>query len=116
MAKEKILIVDDDTAINKLIASYLNKEQFTPFSAESGKQALSIIKQENPDLIILDVMLPDTDGPSLSLSIRKISNAPIIFLSCKTQEIDKIIALSAGGSHFHRTTRFRTRTYSRLIT
>lgn len=100
MAKEKILIVDDDTAINKLIASYLNKEQFTPFSAESGKQALSIIKQENPDLIILDVMLPDTDGPSLSLSIRKISNAPIIFLSCKTQEIDKIIALSAGGDDY----------------
>lgn len=100
MSKEKILVVDDERAINKLVCSYLSKEQFQPFPAYTGEEALTLLKKENPDLIILDVMLPDTEGPSLSLEIREFSNAPIIFLSCKTQEIDKIIALSAGGDDY----------------
>ena len=100
MAKEKILVVDDERAINKLVCSYLAKEQFIPLSAYNGEEALYLIEKENPDLIILDVMLPDTEGPDLSLEIRKESDAPIIFLSCKTQEIDKIIALSAGGDDY----------------
>lgn len=100
MAKEKVLVVDDEKAINKLVCSYLIKENFIPLSAYTGEEALNLLKQENPDLIILDVMLPDTEGPALSLEIRKNSNAPIIFLSCKTQEIDKIIALSAGGDDY----------------
>lgn len=100
MAKEKILVVDDEQAINKLICSYLTKEQFTALSAFTGEEALNVLRRENPDLIILDIMLPDTEGTSLSLDIRKISNAPIIFLSAKTQEIDKIIALSAGGDDY----------------
>ncbi len=100
MAKQKIMVVDDDRAINKLVCSYLAKEAYIPLPAYTGEESLAILKKENPDLIILDVMLPDTDGPDLSLAIRKISNAPIIFLSCKTQEIDKIIALSAGGDDY----------------
>ena len=100
MTKEKILVVDDEIAINKLVCSYLSKEQFQPFAAYNGEEALALLKRENPDLIILDVMLPDTERPSLSLEIREFSNAPIIFLSCKTQEIDKIIALSAGGDDY----------------
>ena len=100
MTKEKILVVDDEHAINKLVCSYLTKENFIPMSAYNGEDALFLLKKENPDLIILDVMLPDTEGPALSLEIRKYSNAPIIFLSCKTQEIDKIIALSAGGDDY----------------
>lgn len=100
MAEEKILVVDDDKDINKLISSYLKKENYKAFSAFNGHDALEIIKNENPDLIILDVMLPDSDGTSLCLDIRKMSDAPIIFLSCKTQEIDKIMALSAGGDDY----------------
>jgi DNA-binding response OmpR family regulator len=100
MSQEKILVVDDEQAINKLICSYLSNEQFEPLPAYTGEEGLSILKKENPDLIILDVMLPDTEGPTLSLEIRKFSDAPIIFLSCKTQEIDKIIALSAGGDDY----------------
>lgn len=100
MAKEKILIIDDEKAINKLVSSYLINNQFEPFSAYDGKGGLDLIREENPDLIILDVMLPDIEGPSLCLEIRKISEAPIIFLSCKTQEIDKIIALSSGGDDY----------------
>ncbi|MBR0599350.1 response regulator transcription factor [Sinanaerobacter chloroacetimidivorans] len=100
MAKEKILIIDDEVEITKLVCAYLTKEHFTPIAAHNGKQALALLKKEKPDLIILDIMLPDTEGSSLSLEIRKTSNAPIIFLSCKTQEIDKIIALSAGGDDY----------------
>lgn len=100
MAKEKILIVDDEVEITKLVCAYLTKEHYASIAAHNGKQALALVKKENPDLIILDIMLPDMDGSSLSLEIRKISNAPIIFLSCKSQEIDKIIALSAGGDDY----------------
>lgn len=100
MAKEKILIVDDEVEITKLVCAYLTKEHFTPIAAHTGKQALALLKKEKPDLIILDIMLPDTEGSALSLEIRKISNAPIIFLSCKAQEIDKIIALAAGGDDY----------------
>ncbi|MBQ9708505.1 MAG: response regulator transcription factor [Firmicutes bacterium] len=100
MANEKILVVDDDRAINKLICSYLAKEKFTPIASYDGASAMEAVKWENPDLIILDVMLPDTEGTSLSLEIRKQSNAPILFLSAKSQEIDKIIALSAGGDDY----------------
>ena len=100
MANEKILVVDDDRAINKLVCSYLTKENFVPLSAYNGAETMSAVMNQNPDLIILDVMLPDTEGPALSLEIRKYSNAPILFLSAKTQEIDKIIALSAGGDDY----------------
>ena len=63
MAKEKILVVDDEKAINKLVCSYLTKEQFRPFPAYTGEEALDLLKKENPDLIILDIMLPDTEEP-----------------------------------------------------
>ncbi|MEA4922272.1 MAG: response regulator transcription factor [Eubacteriaceae bacterium] len=100
MANEKILIVDDEKPINKLVSSYITSEHFTALSAFTGREALDMVKSESPDLIILDVMLPDADGTALCLDIRKITDAPIIFLSCKTQEIDKIIALSAGGDDY----------------
>ena len=100
MAKEKILVVDDEAAINKLVCSYLQREQFNAIPAYNGADAMEIVREENPDLIILDIMLTDTEGTSLSLDIRKISNAPIIFLSARTQEIDKLIALSAGGDDY----------------
>jgi len=100
MPSEKILIVDDEKEINDLIKSYITKEGFVAFSAFNGKSALTLIEQENPDLIILDIMLPDIDGTNLSIKIRAYTNAPIIFLSCKSEEIDKIMALSAGGDDY----------------
>lgn len=100
MPNERILIVDDEKEINDLIRSYLTKEGFQPFSAYNGHEAMEQIKKEEMDLIILDVMLPDIEGPSLSLKIRGITNAPIVFLSCKGEEMDKIVALSAGGDDY----------------
>ncbi len=100
MVKEKILIVDDEKPINDLIRSYVEKEGYQAFTAFSGAEAMEKARQETPDLIILDVMLPDTEGTALCMEIRKISQAPILFLSCKSQEIDKIIALSVGGDDY----------------
>lgn len=100
MPREKVLIVDDEREINDLIRSYIIKEGYLAFSAYNGKTALSIIEEEKPDLIILDIMLPDIDGTHLSLQIRGKTNSPILFLSCKGEEIDKIIALSAGGDDY----------------
>lgn len=100
MAGEKILIIDDEKPINDLIRSYLMKEGFIPFSAYTGQEALELIQSEKPDLIILDIMLPDMEGVDLCLEIRKTNNSPILFLSCKSEEIDKIIALSVGGDDY----------------
>lgn len=100
MAREKILIVDDEVAILELIKSYLIEEQFQVLTAHDAKQALMKIKTETPDLILLDIMLPDIDGIELCLEIRKVSNAPLLFVSCKSQEMDKVLALSVGGDDY----------------
>ncbi|MBR0598908.1 response regulator transcription factor [Sinanaerobacter chloroacetimidivorans] len=97
---KKVLIVDDEKPINDLIRSYLVKEGFTPLSAYTGEEALELVKKEKPDFIILDIMLPDMEGIDLCLEIRKTNNSPILFLSCKSEEIDKIVALSVGGDDY----------------
>ncbi|QEK12929.1 response regulator transcription factor [Crassaminicella thermophila] len=100
MAREKILVIDDEKEISELIQSYLIKEEFQVHVVENGKDALEAIGLEKPDLIILDIMLPDIDGIELCLEIRKQCNAPILFLSCKSEEMDKILALSVGGDDY----------------
>ena len=100
MAREKILIIDDENEINELIKSYLLREGFQVVIADNGKDALNAVRLEKPDLIILDIMLPDSDGIELCLDIRKECNSPILFLSCKSEEIDKILGLSVGGDDY----------------
>lgn len=100
MAEEKILIIDDDKDINALIGSYLLKEGFIPISAFDHTSALKKIAEDKPALIILDVMMPEIDGIELCLQIRKKYQMPILFLSCKSEEIDKIISLSVGGDDY----------------
>lgn len=98
--KEKIMIIDDEKEINELIQSYLKKEGYDIYSAYDGRTALKMVSEVNPDLIILDVMLPDIDGKDLCFEIRKRTNCSILFLSCKSEELDKIIALSVGGDDY----------------
>ncbi|MCG8485442.1 MAG: response regulator transcription factor, partial [Clostridia bacterium] len=100
MNKEKIMIIDDEKEINELIQSYLKKEGYDIYSAYDGRTALKMVSEVNPDLIILDVMLPDIDGKDLCFEIRKRTNCSILFLSCKSEELDKIIALSVGGDDY----------------
>lgn len=100
MANEKILVVDDEKQICSLIKSFLEKEQFITLTAYDAETALDIVDENELDLIILDVMLPDISGVDLCLDIRRKTQCPILFLSCKSEEIDKIIALSAGGDDY----------------
>lgn len=100
MANEKILIVDDEKQICTLIKSYLDKEQYMTYTAYDAAAALNVLSQTEPDLVILDVMLPDISGVDLCLEMRRKTQCPILFLSCKSEELDKIIALSAGGDDY----------------
>lgn len=100
MAGEHILIVDDEPEIIDFIKLYLNEEKYAVFSASTGRDALKTVRSTPLDLIVLDVMLPDIDGNELCLAIRKITDCPIIFVSCKSNDIDKVLSLSAGGDDY----------------
>ncbi|MGF7184002.1 DNA-binding response OmpR family regulator [Desulfitispora alkaliphila] len=100
MAGEKILIVDDDADIREILTLYLEKENYKVVSAEEGHQAVSLALLANPNLIILDIMLPGLDGVEVCQEVRKKLNTPIIFLSCKATPIEKSIGLAAGGDDY----------------
>lgn len=100
MAGENILIVDDEPEIIDFIRLYLTEENFKVSWATNGEEALRKVKMEHPSLIVLDVMLPDIDGIELCLSMRKTTDCPILFISCKSNDIDKVRALSAGGDDY----------------
>ncbi len=96
----KILIADDDKSIVELIRLYLEKEGYTCIGAENGKVALSLYQKENPDLIILDIMMPETDGWQVCREIRKTSNTPIIMLTAKGETFDKVLGLELGADDY----------------
>lgn len=100
MAGEKILVVDDETEISELIALYLSKNGYSVITAYTGYSALDLVAKHNPDLIVLDIFLPDIDGLELCQEIRKKSDAPVIFLSCRSEETDKILGLAVGGDDY----------------
>ena len=100
MSTARILIADAEKAVNHQIKSHMQREGFLVFSAYSGSEALKIIKEKNPDLIVLDYMLPDMTGVDTCLEIRKTSNMPVLFISHKAEEVDKIVALSIGGDDY----------------
>ncbi|ABX41345.1 response regulator transcription factor [Lachnoclostridium phytofermentans] len=98
--KKNILIVDDDKDISELIAVYLKSEDYYVDKACSGLEALQLIKENNFDLVILDIMMPKMDGLETLIHIRKDFNMPIIFLTAKNQEIDLIRGLSLGADDY----------------
>lgn len=100
MPNENILLVDDEKGIIDFSTLYLAEEGFHVFAASCGAEALDILRKQKIHLIVLDIMLPDIEGTELCLSIRKITDCPIIFASCKSNDIDKVIALGAGGDDY----------------
>lgn len=95
-----ILIVDDEQAIADLVEVYLKNENYNVFKFYNGKDALSCIGNEKLDLAILDVMLPDVDGFSICQQIREKYNFPVIMLTAKEEEIDKITGLTLGADDY----------------
>ena len=100
MANQKILIVDDDTNICELLRLYLEKDGFDTEVATDGLKALDAFKTTNPALVLLDIMLPKMDGLSVCRTVRGFSNVPIIMLSAKSEDIDKILGLEYGADDY----------------
>ena len=100
MEKKRILIVDDDENIAELISLYLVKECFDTEIAADGESALEKFKEYQPQLILLDIMLPGMDGYDVCREIRKSSNVPIIMLSAKSEVFDKVLGLELGADDY----------------
>lgn len=97
---KKILIVDDEKPISDIIKFNLTKEGYETVTAFDGREAIAKFEEENPDLIILDLMLPELDGLEVAKEVRKISHIPIIMLSAKDSEFDKVIGLEIGADDY----------------
>ena len=99
-AKSIILVVDDDKEIANSVAKILEKEGYICKIANDGFSALEIVMEEHIDLILLDIMMPKLDGLSATMRIREKKNIPIIILSAKTEDSDKILGLSMGADDY----------------
>ena len=97
---KKILVVDDEKPILDIIKFNMAKEGYEVLTAFDGREALEVFAAENPDIIILDLMLPEIDGLEVARTIRKTSNVPIIVLSAKDTEFDKVIGLEIGADDY----------------
>ncbi len=98
--KQKILVVDDDSNIAELICLYLVKEGFETEKANNGKEALRQMQRFDPNLVILDVMMPEMDGYETCREIRKQGNTPVIFLTAKGETFDKVLGLELGADDY----------------
>jgi DNA-binding response OmpR family regulator len=99
MAK-KILLVDDELEILEICSDYLKASGYDVVTAKDGTQGLSAFQREKPDLIVLDLMLPEVDGLDVCRTIRRESNVPIIMLTARVEEMDKLIGLEIGADDY----------------
>ena len=97
---KKILVVDDEKPISDIIKFNMVKEGYEVVTAFDGREALEMFEAERPDILILDLMLPEIDGLEVARTIRKTSNVPIIVLSAKDSEFDKVIGLEIGADDY----------------
>lgn len=100
MDKETVLIVDDEKEIRELIEIYLKNEGYEVIMATTGLEAIQTVNQRRVDLIILDIMMPVVNGVDACIKIREQHNVPIIMLSAKVEDIDKILGLSVGADDY----------------
>ncbi|AVX19351.1 MAG: response regulator transcription factor [Bacillota bacterium] len=100
MAEKKILVVDDEMRMRKLVGDFLKKEGYAVREAADGRQALEIFQREHPDLVILDVMMPEYDGWAVCREIRKTSRVPIIMLTARGEEEDELFGFDLGADEY----------------
>ena len=100
MANERILIVDDDNNICELLRLYLEKDGFQTDIVTDGIKAIEVFNSVNPDLVLLDIMLPGMDGWQICREIRKSSQTPIIMLTAKGETFDKVLGLELGADDY----------------
>lgn len=96
----KVLVVDDDPGIVKVVRAYLEQEGFQVLVGYDGKKAMQIARNDKPDLVVLDLMLPEMDGWDVCRALRKESDVPIIMLTARVEESDKLIGLELGADDY----------------
>ena len=96
----KILIVDDEEDIRNALAIYLRAEDYETVSAGDGQEALSILKEGGIDLVLLDIMMPGMDGITALSKLRDFSNVPVILLTAKSEDTDKVLGLNVGADDY----------------
>jgi len=99
-ARLRTLVVDDERPLVQILSTYLEREGFEVLAAFDGEQAVALARAERPDLIVLDLMLPGIDGIEACRHIRSFSDAYIVMLTAKAEEVDKIIGLSTGADDY----------------
>ncbi|HYF62383.1 MAG TPA: response regulator transcription factor [Herpetosiphonaceae bacterium] len=97
---QRILVVDDEPAVTDLLAYNLRKAHYEVLVAADGRQALALARQETPDLILLDLMLPQIDGLDVCRELRRTSQVPIIILTARDDEIDRVVGLELGADDY----------------
>jgi len=97
---EKILVVDDEEHIIELVELYLRKEGYRVVSAQDGDAAIEKFSVEKPDLLVLDIMLPGADGLDVLRQVRKTSRVPVIMLTARESEVDKVVGLELGADDY----------------
>ncbi len=95
-----ILVVDDKASVRTLVREYLTAEGFRVFTAENGQNALYAARQEKPDLVLLDIMMPEMDGYEFIRAYRRESSIPILLLTAKMEETDKVLGLELGADDY----------------
>jgi DNA-binding response OmpR family regulator len=96
----RILVVDDEPTIREIVVSYLEREGFTTLEAADGNRARELLERDPPDLVVLDLMLPGTDGLELCRWIRSRSRLPVIMLTARGEESDRIVGLELGADDY----------------
>ena len=94
---QKLLVIDDDSKLNRLLTDYLGGMGFQVLTAIKPSEGLKFLEREKPDLVILDIMLPEMDGLEVCRTIRKDSNIPIIMLTARGEITDRIVGLEIGA-------------------
>jgi len=97
---DKILVIDDDPNICELLKIYLSKEEYEVMTAKNGQEGISMFKLYKPDLVLLDIMMPDKDGLAVCREIREISSRPVIMVTAKDGEFDKVLGLELGADDY----------------
>ena len=100
MPQHSVLLVDDDPKIAKLLRSYFEKEDFTVLTAHDGTAALQLYRDKKPDILVLDLMLPGVSGLDVCRQIRKDNDTPILMLTARDEETDRLIGLELGADDY----------------
>ena len=97
---ERILVVDDEASIQEIVRAYLEREGFIVYTASDGKEALDLAARKQPQLIVLDLMLPDVPGEEIARQVRERSDVPILMLTAKSSEDERITGLGIGADDY----------------